>query len=237
MTYIIIVNWNGWKDTLECLESVFRLRNYPYRVIVCDNDSNDDSLARIGNWARGEEMAPLSDRQMARFSRPPCHKPITCQRLTRPEAESGEVVLSTALILIDCGTNLGFAGGYNVGLRLALHQKDMDRAWLLNNDTVVDAEALTALVEKMALTPKAGIVGSTLIYYHRTDKVQAFGGARYFPLIGLGMHIGRFLNHRRRVEEQTVERQMRYVIGASLLRQPGISRRNRPDVGRLFPVL
>jgi GT2 family glycosyltransferase len=33
---IIILNWNGWKDTMECLESVFRI-DYPnYQVIVVD---------------------------------------------------------------------------------------------------------------------------------------------------------------------------------------------------------
>lgn len=42
---IIILNWNGWADTIECLESVFR-NNYPnYRVIVCDNNSSDQSGA------------------------------------------------------------------------------------------------------------------------------------------------------------------------------------------------
>ena len=36
---IIILNWNGWKDTIECLESVFR-NTYPnYQVIVVDNGS------------------------------------------------------------------------------------------------------------------------------------------------------------------------------------------------------
>jgi len=216
LTYIIIVNWNGWRDTLECLESVFRLRTSPYRVIVCDNGSSDGSLARIEEWARGQEPAPLADLKMAGHSRPPCPKPVSCQCLTRAQAKRHELPASADLILIDCETNLGFAGANNVGLRFALSQKDMGWAWLLNNDTVADASALAALVDKMARTPTAGIVGSTLIYYHHPDKVQAFGGARYFPLIGLSMHIGRFRNRRRLVDEQTVESRMRYVIGASL---------------------
>ena len=44
---IIILNWNGWKDTIECLESVFRI-DYPnYQVIVVDNGSTDDSVEHI----------------------------------------------------------------------------------------------------------------------------------------------------------------------------------------------
>ena len=47
---IIILNWNGWKDTIECLESVFRI-DYPnYQVIVLDNASTDGSVERIKAW-------------------------------------------------------------------------------------------------------------------------------------------------------------------------------------------
>ena len=48
---IIILNWNGWKETLECLESVFR-NSYPnYQVIVIDNGSIDGSIEKIKAWA------------------------------------------------------------------------------------------------------------------------------------------------------------------------------------------
>lgn len=42
--FIIILNWNGLKDTLECLESVLKL-DYPnFKVIVVDNGSTDDPV-------------------------------------------------------------------------------------------------------------------------------------------------------------------------------------------------
>jgi len=45
--YIIILNWNGLKDTLECLDSVLKL-DYPnFEVIVVDNCSSDDSVEII----------------------------------------------------------------------------------------------------------------------------------------------------------------------------------------------
>lgn len=47
MVYLIILNWNGKVDTLECLASVTRI-NYPsYKVIVTDNGSTDDSVKAI----------------------------------------------------------------------------------------------------------------------------------------------------------------------------------------------
>lgn len=46
-TYAVLLNWNGWPDTLACLEAVAQMRSAPERVLVVDNGSTDDSVARI----------------------------------------------------------------------------------------------------------------------------------------------------------------------------------------------
>lgn len=33
---IIILNWNGWRDTIECLESLYQITYPNYDVIVMD---------------------------------------------------------------------------------------------------------------------------------------------------------------------------------------------------------
>ncbi len=44
---VIVLNWNGKDDTLECLDSVFRI-DYPnFEVVVVDNGSSDDSVPAI----------------------------------------------------------------------------------------------------------------------------------------------------------------------------------------------
>jgi len=48
---IIILNWNGWEDTIECLESVFRNTYQNYQVIVVDNGSTNGSIEKIKAWA------------------------------------------------------------------------------------------------------------------------------------------------------------------------------------------
>ena len=51
---IIILNWNGWKDTMECLESLYKI-NYPnYDIIVIDNDSKDESIEKIKEYCNGK---------------------------------------------------------------------------------------------------------------------------------------------------------------------------------------
>ncbi|MEJ2008456.1 MAG: glycosyltransferase family 2 protein, partial [Acidobacteriota bacterium] len=45
--WIIILNWNGRDDTLECLESTRRIDYTCFNVVVVDNGSNDDSVSAI----------------------------------------------------------------------------------------------------------------------------------------------------------------------------------------------
>jgi len=44
---VIILNWNGKEDTIECLESVDKIDYLNYEIVVVDNGSVDDSVASI----------------------------------------------------------------------------------------------------------------------------------------------------------------------------------------------
>lgn len=44
---IIILNWNGKEDTLECLSSVSNINYFNYELVIVDNGSSDDSVDSI----------------------------------------------------------------------------------------------------------------------------------------------------------------------------------------------
>jgi len=219
LVYIVILNWNGWADTIECLESVFR-SNYPrFRVIVCDNDSTDGSMEYIKAWAEGR-LACLVDpaNPLRRLSSPPLAKPVAYSEYDSSRAEKDpQTVTETPLVLIGTGDNLGFAGGNNVGLRRAMTDGKCRYVWLLNNDTAVDPDALRQLVRRMQEKPAAGICGSKLLFYHNPDLVQALGGATYNKWLGSNRHLGLFQNRSQPVNPEAIEKKMQYVIGASML--------------------
>ena len=50
---VVIVNWNGWSDTIECLEAVFRMKTFSGPVVICDNGSTDNSVEMISSWSKG----------------------------------------------------------------------------------------------------------------------------------------------------------------------------------------
>ncbi len=50
--YIVVLNFNGWKDTIACLEGVINLRYANFEVVVVDNASADGSARYIADWIR-----------------------------------------------------------------------------------------------------------------------------------------------------------------------------------------
>lgn len=205
MTYIIILNWNNWKDTIECLESVFRLQDARFRVVVCDNASTDGSLEYIRDWANDNLCAVAENLDLAMLITPPVPKPIPLSVISPSDTFSG---LPSLLYLLPTGGNFGFAGGCNVGIRFALSDPECRYVWVLNNDTVVRPDALKALTLHVEGQPQIGLCGSALYYYHSPTELQALGG-----------HYNRLLGTTRHLYEEDIRRgtQPDYVVGAAML--------------------
>ena len=214
---VVILNWNGWRDTLECLESVYQSQSVSLRVIVCDNGSQDDSLAKIAAWAQGTLHAPVQASFLTGGATA-IAKPVAFAQYDRGQAETGGVASEQApLVLIQTGANLGFAGGNNVGLRYCLTHGGFDYVWILNNDTAVERHALAHLVERMQADPRVGMCGSKLIFYHRPDMVQAYGGSAFDPRLGVVRPLGQFQPTSAVCRPAEIEKETAYVVGASML--------------------
>ena len=218
--YIVLVNWNGWRDTIECLESVCRSQYHSsVSVVVCDNGSTDGSLEKIRAWAEGRiAVEREAGDALSRFVLPPVAKPISHVVLSRAQAEerARSEAAAPLLTLIDAGENLGFAGGCNVGLRYALRDADCGYVWLLNNDTVVDPDAIGALIRRLAARPDAGQCGSRILSYDNPGLVQARGGERYNRWLASSQPIGGGRPAAEPSDTDAVEREMSYVTAASL---------------------
>jgi len=48
--FIVILNWNGWEDSKECLESLLLSDIDNYKIILVDNHSEDNSLKHFNQW-------------------------------------------------------------------------------------------------------------------------------------------------------------------------------------------
>jgi GT2 family glycosyltransferase len=93
-----------------------------------------------------------------------------------------------AVQFFESPTNVGFAEGNNIGIRQALaHQSNF--ILLLNNDTVVEPNALSELLATFRRHPGAGIVGPK-IYYHDRPNMLWYAGGYFNPHSSFGGHYG-----------------------------------------------
>ncbi|WP_158855809.1 glycosyltransferase family 2 protein [Lunatibacter salilacus] len=131
---VILVNWNGYAFTSQCIKSLEAVTYTNFHAIVVDNGSTDDSLSRLEE----EYTYPIY--------------------LKSPE-------------------NLGFAEGNNLGIRYAL-EKGYDFILLLNNDTEVEPDFLSHLVDYMVEHPdkNLGVVQPLIMFNHDRKTIWSAGG-------------------------------------------------------------
>ena len=166
---IVILNWNGINDTIECIESVLKI-DYPnFDIVVVDNGSSDGSGRMIRD----------------RFDQ---------------------------IHLIENDSNLGYAEGNNVGIRHAL-KNGAECVWLLNNDTVVDKNALIAMIDLAERNREIGILGSKIYYFDQPDTIW-FAGATIDWRRAVSAHIGRLEKDTGQYE---TDKEVDRVTGCSML--------------------
>lgn len=185
---IIILNYNGVEDTVECLESLYAMDYPDYEVIVVDNHSEDSSLQVLEDWAKRTCDQPNKDTvSMVRYDRETAEKggdPHLEARLEGLEPRS-------KLRLIMNDRNYGYAGGNNIGIRYA-SAIGSEYYLLLNNDTIVEDGFLTELIATAERTPGAAFLGPMIYYYHEPDRLWFAGGRISWPLVRTDhFHIGR----------------------------------------------
>ncbi len=71
--------------------------------------------------------------------------------------------------------NLGGSGGFNTGLKRIMAEGKYKYTYLLDNDVVLDNNALKELVTTMERDPQTGIVGSAIYQMDHPDKLQTLG--------------------------------------------------------------
>ena len=182
-TYVIIVNYNGWEDTIACLESVFKLAYPDVHVVVVDNGSKNQSADYLRAWAEGNlSPYPGAHRELML---PLASKPIDYNYLAAEALENSENNGAIPLTIIDSKKNGGFSYGNNLGIKYALRDKNLAYLWLLNNDTVVGPDVLTHYINRhhqlVQDKQKVGMLGATLLHFSNPKSIQCRGGYHYNP--------------------------------------------------------
>lgn len=159
MTAIIILNWNGAADTIECLQSLKHVQE-DYFCVVADNGSQEDSIRQIEQYL---------------------HTSGCTHRIMNRGEQLDKQPTKHEIILYKMGENLGFAKGNNEALRL-LSSFAPDHYLLLNNDTIVEPSFLQSLQNFSKEHPDIQALTPLICYHYDHNIVWNAGGKLFFGL-------------------------------------------------------
>lgn len=210
---VVLVNWCNASDTIECLETLLR-STIPLHAILCDNASGDGSVEQIIRWAGGNRSVSLKSPQLSRLVDAAPLLPVPFTHLKPGDDPSAGPRLP--LTILETGGNLGYAGGNNAGLRVALRNPGITHFWLLNNDTVVEPEAAENILRCFDSRPELGIVGTDLRLYDEPGRLQMQAALRFDKWTGRASGIGASRPVSNPLPPTDVEQAADFICGASM---------------------
>ena len=171
-----VINWNGWRDTVTCVESLMEQSGPSFQLVICDNGSNDDSVEQLFNWLASQSGFTA---QFHTVLGPDMH----ATRFNGPFSTTLKTVY-----LLRLPKNLGYAGAINRCITWGQEALSARDFWLLNNDVKVDPQALKEIVSVTHYAPDIGLCGSVLLDWDHPEAVQAIGGV-YRRCLAVGRHM------------------------------------------------
>ena len=217
-TSIILINYNGSADTVECLQSLRTSSNQHFNVFLIDNGSTlstfEDYLIKIKNESKYFSKVFV----ITEYSQP--DRTILVKKYFDSaiinQTQLTDTPVNSSLILIFNNSNTGFAAANNTCIRLAQKLKSK-YYWLLNNDTIIEKNSLTALIhfsEKLnKKNIRLGLVGSKVLYYQKRNILQTVGGI-FNPYTTRQYHKG--LNETDNGQYDNYEVSIDYPYGAAI---------------------
>lgn len=148
---IILLNYNGSSDTIECIESLDNtITNYEYDIYIIDNASRKEEVDILKKYISSrEKFAIYSD-----------------GIFERNKVKGNLLILSN--------DNVGFAGGNNKVIR-AIYE-DYTYVLLLNNDTVVQTDFLEKMLSLLNEDPTIGFASCRINNYYDRKLLWNCGG-------------------------------------------------------------
>ena len=137
---IVVLNYKKWEDTIECLNSIKNSTCSNYKIIVVDNNSNNNSIENINDWwakQYSDSIEKVNDKQLY--------------------ANNNKTFFSFQSL-----ENKGYAVGNNIGIKLAIEQ-NCDYILILNPDTQVTNNFLNPMVKFLNNNKDVAMVGPKII--------------------------------------------------------------------------
>lgn len=210
--YIIIINYNNWQDTIECVESLCSSDFKNFQVIIVDNCSPNDSVEELLDYFEGKGTSKtygFIHYQVAEGADVNNIKPYK-----QKKSNKGQFI--HPVLFFESAQNLGFAEGNNLAIKFLLNGEhildDDTKVFLLNPDTLVTNSTLRYLNE----IPEKLFISSCQIINSQNNSDKYFGAYKIMKPFG----------HLVKIKESVVSLQkIDFIYGGALLTNVGTIRK------------
>jgi GT2 family glycosyltransferase len=155
---IIVINYKNHSDTIECIESIVRYSNKNVQIILVDNFSENDSVAKILEWLN-------------------LNSKLKSKVLTENEFSNhgtSDSLKEFELLFVVMNENRGFAGGNNFIIH---NQIDNFQYFLLfNNDAVCVNNVVDIMRDSITNNPEYVAGTCRINHYLFPERLQQMGG-------------------------------------------------------------
>lgn len=139
-TAILILNYNNFEDTINCVESVEKYNTAHVKYIIIDNGSKREETVDALNHYFSEKF-----------------------KTEYRKVDEGEKTSTLPYVtFLVSKTNDGYACGNNKGLKLAYADEEIDKVMILNNDVLFVEDIIPPLIREYDSDDHIGIVSPLL---------------------------------------------------------------------------
>ena len=203
---VIILNWNGTQDSIECLQSFKQVTYDNYQLMLVDNGSEPEKLQELKDWCNSN------------YQRIYYYNKVQIENEEYVGNLTSDIYEKNSLIIIENGENLGFAAGNNVAIRFSL-ALGFEYTLLLNNDTVVEHDFLGYLMDFIikndsfvAITPQIRYFNNKDIIWNCGGKIAWYANRSYF-----------YANQHSSALPKVDHIEIEFITGCALLFKPQIT--------------
>lgn len=140
-TGIIILNYNNYEDTINCINSIEKYNTSPIKYVVVDNcSSRKNVVTSLDSYFKDNFKSDY-------------------QQITENSKPNQSLPKLSFIVNHDNG---GYAKGNNIGLSLLFEEEDISNIMILNNDVIFVEDIIDKLVSKLYSMPGCAIISPIL---------------------------------------------------------------------------
>jgi GT2 family glycosyltransferase len=148
---ILVLTWNDWKNTVACLESIFKTNYNNFDVFLIDNNSNYENLNNIIQWCKKKNI-PINE----------VSKNARIKKIGKKKFYL--IKLKEVSRKYRFAVNIGATAAYNRGFRFVL-RNNYDFAIKIDCDFIVTTNFIKGMVDTLNLNNNYAAVSPKVFYW------------------------------------------------------------------------